>query len=512
MKPDYSKIQPIRQAVPAARQLAKRHYGVHPYFTRRPPNVVRRYIEHFSRPRDRILDPFGGSGVTAVEALLANRIGIHNDINPLGNFIAGEIAELSHSDTNYIKRGLAEVEALCGDVVRKIPAMEDAQVQKRLRKTPLPPNIELPSNSDAERFYDLFTPWQLLALAILKNAIDQLPDKAAKGQLLLAWSATVAKLNRTFLSAKGRLASRGGSSIFSIYRYKVAQEPVELPPWDTFVERVANVIKAKEEVLHEIKYVEARGGFRGKIEIHDADIMDLPQLIKPVDYIFTDPPYGGHIAYLDLSTIWNHWLGFAVPQRSREKEIIVGGELGKSEADYIARLGKSIQTCFKLLKKDRWISVVFQHWNISYFETILATAEDSGASLRAAVTQVGDTIWSMHKKKNRERVLAGEMILTFFKDGKPKQRGAPQNRVEIEQLVDVVLPTLENGVDTLHGEILFNRLITEAWQRNALNALRVSRSDFVDLLERRGWHYNASNHVWMKRTSKASEQGTLAFS
>jgi hypothetical protein len=389
--------------------------------------------------------------------------------------------------------------------------MEDAQVQRQLRNVPLPSNVKLPSNSDAVYFYDLFTPRQLLALAVLKKFIEDVPDKSARGQLLLAWSATVAKLNRTFLSAKGRLESRGGSSIFSIYRYKIANNPIELPPWETFVERVSNIIKAKEEVLQEKRYLESRGRFHGRLEIHSNDILDLPKFIKPVDYIFTDPPYGGHIAYLDLSTIWNHWLGFSVPKESKEKEIIVGGELGKTEQDYVDRLARSVRVCFKLLKKERWISVVFQHWNISYFETILTTAEDSGASLRSAVTQVGDTIWSMHKKKNRERVLAGEMILTFFKDGKPRRRSAPQDAVEIEQLVDVVLPALENGDDTLHGELLFNRLITEAWRRNALGALRVTRGDFVHLLERRGWHYNESNHLWVKHSSKTSAQGTLAF-
>jgi len=82
------KIVPIESPIPADRQSAKRHYGVHPYFTRRPYNVVRKYILHYSQPNDRVLDPFGGSGVTAVEAFLENRIGIHNDINPLANFAA----------------------------------------------------------------------------------------------------------------------------------------------------------------------------------------------------------------------------------------------------------------------------------------------------------------------------------------------------------------------------------------------------------------------------------------
>ena len=38
-------IEPILEAIPAARQEDARHYGVHPYFTRRPANVVRAYIE-----------------------------------------------------------------------------------------------------------------------------------------------------------------------------------------------------------------------------------------------------------------------------------------------------------------------------------------------------------------------------------------------------------------------------------------------------------------------------------
>ena len=70
---DYSTIQPIIRPIAADRQGAKRHYGVHPYFTRRPYNVVRDYIKRYSREGDVVLDPFGGSGITAIEAYLENR-------------------------------------------------------------------------------------------------------------------------------------------------------------------------------------------------------------------------------------------------------------------------------------------------------------------------------------------------------------------------------------------------------------------------------------------------------
>src|SRR5712692_9372330 len=90
----YTQIAPIETPIRANRQGAKRHYGVHPYFTRRPYNVVRQYILRYSKEGDRVLDPFGGSGVTAIEAFLENRIGMQNDINPLANFIAEGIASL----------------------------------------------------------------------------------------------------------------------------------------------------------------------------------------------------------------------------------------------------------------------------------------------------------------------------------------------------------------------------------------------------------------------------------
>ncbi|MCL4789082.1 MAG: hypothetical protein KJ070_20190 [Verrucomicrobia bacterium] len=61
-----SAIQPILAAIPAARQEDARHYGVHPYFTRRPANVVREYLARYSRLGDTVLDPFGGTGVTAI--------------------------------------------------------------------------------------------------------------------------------------------------------------------------------------------------------------------------------------------------------------------------------------------------------------------------------------------------------------------------------------------------------------------------------------------------------------
>jgi hypothetical protein len=221
-----------------------------------------------------------------------------------------------------------------------------------------------------------------------------------------------------------------------------------------------------------------------------------------VDYIFTDPPYGAFISYLDLSILWNHWLGFPIADETREQETIVGGERAHSETHYKQSLARGIKTSFRLLKPDRWFSIVFQHWDTSYFATILETAHDCGGELKAAITQTGDVIWSMHKKKNSARVLAGEMILTFYKAAKVPKPAQPANKgPDLDSaaiLSEVFDACLNQNTASFTSEALFNQLVIELWHRRALSCLNLDREEFAQQLQRRGWHYDARNHSWSK--------------
>jgi DNA modification methylase len=512
-------VQPILEAIPAARQDDARHYGVHPYFTRRPANVVRAYLERYSQPGDTVLDPFGGTGVTAIEAFLLGRHAIHNDLNPFANFIARNIADTSLPSVAPLRQAFVRVHETCAAPLREIER-EEAAARRWLTQLPLPENIRLPKDSDAEFFHDMFTPRQLAGLALIKQAIEAEPAGIVRDLLLLAWSASVAKLNKTFLSAKGRAASRGGSSIFSIYRYKLAARCVELPVWETFQGRFANVLAAKEEVLRLRDYRQSRAGGGQRLDsardfrvlAHDAAALD--EILRPgsVDYIFTDPPYGGFISYLDLSILWNHWLGFPVTDATREREAIVGGELNLTEEHYKASLARSLTTALRLLRPDRWFSIVFQHWDTSYFATILETAAACGAELKAAITQTGDVIWSMHKKKNSASVLAGEMILTFYKPAKAAKRREPAKPTAADPtavLSEVFDVCLANGATSFTSEALFHRLIMELWRRRALSCLSLDRREFAARLEQRGWRYNPRQHLWSRRGQARTKVGEM---
>lgn len=502
-------IEPIAVTIPDERQKLARYYGVHPYFTRRSANLIQAYVRRFTQGGDTVIDPFGGSGVTAIEALLLGRRGIQNDVNPLANFLTRTIGDTTLASTTVLKDAFERVEAACRQRVEDIEGSSEADVRNLLKKLTLPENIRLPRSSDAEFFFDLFTSKQLAALAIIKKTIDEERDTVVRDSLLLAWSAATAKLNKTFISTKGRAESRGGSSIFSIYRYKIAKNVIELPLWETFRGRFLNVITARKEVLDARDHFNSvRKGAdlcvdsRKNLIVLQEDASRLAETLgaETVDYVFTDPPYGAHIAYLDLSILWNHWLGFSVSENLRATEAIVGGEKRLSEDHYKKCLAASIGSAVRLLKPDRWMSVVFQHWDITYFRAILETAAGEGAELKAAVTQEREVIWSMHKKKHSENVIGGEMILTFHKSErkewsvKAAHEGSP--RVFIE-LLDLLLQS-EGPLTEVTSQYLFNKLILLAWRNNSLSELAVTRQEFAEALRSRGWVYDDAKHLWRK--------------
>lgn len=73
-------------------------YKMHKYFARRPHNVFRALIEHYSPPDGLVVDCFGGGGVTLIEGLTAGRRVISYDINPIASFI-------QYAQTLEVERG-----------------------------------------------------------------------------------------------------------------------------------------------------------------------------------------------------------------------------------------------------------------------------------------------------------------------------------------------------------------------------------------------------------------------
>ena len=410
-------LKTITDRIEPKRQGAARHYGSHPYFTRRPWNVVQAYIQNFTRPGDTVLDPFGGSGVTAVEALFLRRRAIHVDINPLANFITEQIA-VAPVSLGGLAEAFQQVKEACLPEFREWQSKPAVFFDKHPVPYWYPRDVRLPKNADVDLVEALFTRRQLYSLSLILDRINLVRNETLRNLLRFCFSATVAKTNRTFISARNRAESRGGPTIFSVYRYNVPKNPVELDPWKQFSERFDNLIQCKAETNKGI------GDFYNgqNCRILHASADNLKRLIPSasVDYVFTDPPYGAHIAYLDLSTMWNAWLQFPVHEQDRKNEAIEGGDLDHSRAHYLQLLGNSIREMARVLKPRGWLSLVFEHRDGTLYSEIVKAAENAGLSYVNTVSQCATVVWSMHKKKNPMKVLSGELVVNFCKE----ERGA----------------------------------------------------------------------------------------
>jgi hypothetical protein len=239
-----------------------------------------------------------------------------------------------------------------------------------------PGSVRLPKDADVETLDKLFHRRSWIALSILLHEINGVADPVVRDLLRLAFAATLNKTNLTFSSTTGRLESRDDSGIFRVYRYWIPKKTIELNVWEQFVHRYRGVLLAKRETNDLIGDFYRPGD---TIQILRDSATNLRTHVpdESVDYIYTDPPYGAHIAYLDLSTVWHAWLGFEVTDADRQNEVIEGGDQGKTKAEYIGLLQDSIEEVFRVLKWDRWLSIVFAHKDPAYWDAIVKGAQQA---------------------------------------------------------------------------------------------------------------------------------------
>ena len=140
---------------------------------------------------------------------------------------------------------------------------------------------------------------------------------------------------------------------------------------------------------------------------------------ESVDYIYTDPPYGKKIPYLDLSAMWNAWLDLDVTEDDYKLEAIEGGSRQKSKEDYNNLMSQSIKEMHRVLKFDRWLSFVFAHKDPEFWHLIVDSAESCGFEYVGAVAQKNG--YSTFKKiQHPFTVLSGQLIINFRKVRNPK--------------------------------------------------------------------------------------------
>lgn len=468
--------RPLLDEIKVKKQAAKRHFGVHGYFTKQVWNVVQEYIRNFSQEGDTVLDPFGGSGVTAVEALMTNRKAIHIDLNPMSVFMVESlITPVKVSALQATFKNIKQEFEKSG--IENFKNWSKRTQEKWLQKYPYPKGFALPKGSDVESIEEIFTKEQLAQLAFLKHLIRQVKDKQIQKSLLLAFSSGLTKTNLTYHNSKSRGKNAGDSAAFRYYRYRIAPEEVDLNLMETFETKVKKIINAKKEIEYNINEKTIKNA-----QIVKGTATDLSFIRKEsIDYIYTDPPYGKKIPYLDLSTMWNAWLDLEVTDKDFELEAIEGGEQNKSKDEYNELIAKSIEEMYRVLKFDRWMSFVFAHKDPEFWHLIVETAERCGFEYAGAVPQKnGQT--SFKKRQNPFTVLSGQLIINFKKVRKPK---AIMKAALGMNIAEIIIQTTEGVIAKNNGaslEQINDELIIKGLELGFLDLLKKEYSDLTPFL------------------------------
>ena len=428
---------------------------MHKYWARKPHNVVAEYIEHYSKEGEIVLDPFVGSGVTAIEALKNGRKGIAIDIDPISTFITRmtlvpvdlkeitkayeEIKEKSRRDIARLyetacpkcgKRAITicsiwelgkeipkEIRLFCpkdNKRLAKQPDADDIKKIQEIQRMDVPywyPRDKL-CYADGRDFKEgthiegidsiesLFTRRNLIALAILYHQIEALKDDVVKDLLKFRFT-SITHLASRMTPVR---PTRPFSSFWAMHRYSILPISMESNVWLLFQSSVKGrqgLLKGKEESNEVVKFYKEAKSFEdlknnANILISNQSALNLrnhPARIpkESVDYVFTDPPYGGSIQYGELSVLWLSWLRGEKNDpsyASRFDEEITINDAQKKDFDYYHKMLKaSFEQVYNVLKSGRWLTVTFHNTDIKIYNSIIKAVVLAGFDLEKVIYQ-----------------------------------------------------------------------------------------------------------------------------
>lgn len=274
----------FRNLVPWVKMGERATHYIHSYPAKLLPQIAHFFLsaQSLSKPSDVVLDPFGGTGTVALEAILAGRKAYYADANPLARLIAS------------VKTRVLDVGAISEAYWRVEKCYRQSKFSKGL----------VPSVVNLEYWYE---PKVIKALGRIKNAIETEKDVAIRNFLLISFSSVCRKVSLADprLSVPVRIKSTVSTSQNS-----------SPDIWKEFSNQITNNIKRMQTfsgmrtALEGASYVgnDARS-LRSPTDNFETSTEKLSS--NSVNLIITSPPYAGAQKYIRASSLSLGWLGLA---------------------------------------------------------------------------------------------------------------------------------------------------------------------------------------------------------
>lgn len=420
------------------------------YWGKKPHNIWKTYINHYTGDGF-YLDPFSGSAMSAFECVKAGKKSIAFDINPLTSFIievvcseydrkaftnvANEIINNVSKNSDYLKLykykndyddfivhnvkwNNNEIYEVCVESIdgkqREClePVKEDYLAVKFSDKI----NIEGRYPKKAFRTTDSFTNsfltnigntydklWSkrnLVILSLLFNEIINIKDETLAKQLLFAFVQTVHLCSKMCVprskSTKRDFSTSWGRSAFMYTKKQMEMNPLLLFKKNCFekqsVDRClsfANKYFGRKIIVQDINLKKFDPSSKVDIWYGIVDAKNIDKLLpeKSVDFILTDPPYGGLIQYLDLSSIWLSWLELYDLKYCPNYEEEITVNCNSTYEDFEDHFTQALKSLNYVLSDEAKIVLTFHNKDLKTWQSFLKSLENGGFKIEKVIYQ-----------------------------------------------------------------------------------------------------------------------------
>lgn len=270
---------------------------------------------------------------------------------------------------NYIYHNKEYIKAIDDDL-RLISKIDRNEVPFwfPIKEIPEGHNTNQPINSHNFKFiHHFYTKRNLWSASFIYDKIIKIKDKEIKN-LLLFWFTSLCmgqtKMNRYFEKSYSQVNRYLKGTLY------IGKKITEVNPNYSHGNKI-NVIA---------KNLDFR---KGPVIIGINSSTNIPIEDNTMDYIFTDPPFGGNIMYSELNIIWESWLKIMT---NNKYEAIINDFQCKKLEEYTNLMTKSFQEFFRILKPNRWITVVFHNSKAAVWNSIQQSMAKAGFIIAQVTT------------------------------------------------------------------------------------------------------------------------------
>lgn len=209
------------------------------------------------------------------------------------------------------------------------------------------------------------------------------------------------------LTSKLILLKAGREAGWNVPEFLIPSFYPEYNVWYRFENRCKAVKLGKQEsntavrLYHEAKdFGKLKGLIKTNIFLSQQSATDLSNIPdNSVDYVFTDPPYGGIIQYYELDLLRSAWLIGKDATDGRFKslvddEITINASQGKDQRYYHQRLHTAFREIFRVLKVGKYLTVTFHSRDIAIYNSIIRATLFAGFELEKWIYQPTEHISS----------------------------------------------------------------------------------------------------------------------